>query len=107
MFFSMLKARKSFTAGAVHSHFDSNKAIAETIALEEISPCEIATSLHLSFMRICSAIVEHAHELEVQNEFRVAVHADLEELLRHHRGCLKCLQRRFAMMKDYSPNIPN
>jgi hypothetical protein len=93
MFFSS-KARKSFFAEAVHSDFDSMKAI----ALEEISPCETAMSLNLSFTRLCSAIVEHAHELEAQDDFRTAVHADLEELLHHHRGCPKCLQRRFTVM---------
>jgi hypothetical protein len=107
MLFSTIKARKSFTLGAVHSHLSPNEAIADAITLEEISPCEIATQLHLSFMRMCSAVVEHAYELEVQNEFRIAVHAHLEELLRHHRECPKCLQRRFAVMQDYSPNIPN
>jgi hypothetical protein len=107
MFFSMLKARKSSTAGAVHSYFDSNETIAAAIAFEEISPCEVATSLHLNFTRMCSAVVEHAHELEAQNEFRIAVHAHLEELLRHHRECPKCLERRFARMQDYSSNIPN
>jgi hypothetical protein len=94
MFFPMIKARKSFTAGAVHPHFDSNTAI----ALEEISPCEIATSLNMNFMRMCSAIAGHANELEVQGEFRIAVNAALEELLAHHRGCPKCFQRRFAVM---------
>ncbi len=54
--------------------------------------CNLGSQIDSGFMRVCFATVEHAGEStsDMDNHFRTAVSAALEELLEHRRECPVC-----------------
>lgn len=92
MFF-LPKSHKAVSDGEISSSADSVALFAahkEQLTSQEPVFCKTGYLIDVSFQRMCSVVVEHAGEPDMDNHFRDAVRDAMEEMLHHRRECPRC-----------------
>jgi len=62
----------------------------ERSALQQLPFCKLGSQIDAGFARLCSAVIEHAGESNVDDHFRTALSVAMEDLLSHRRECTVC-----------------
>ena len=62
----------------------------ERSALQELPFCKLGSQIDAGFARLCSAVIEHAGESNIDGHFRTALSVAMEDLLSHRRECTVC-----------------
>jgi hypothetical protein len=62
----------------------------ERSALQQLAFCKLGSQIDAGFARLCSAVIEHAGESNVDDHFRTALSVAMEDLLSHRRECTVC-----------------
>ncbi len=52
--------------------------------------CKLGSQIDSGFARLCFTVIEHAGESNMDDHFRTALNAAMEELLEHRRECPVC-----------------
>ena len=85
------KPRNAVADGA--SHASDSMVISgngEKSAREELPFCKLGNQIDSGFARVCYTVAEHAGESNMDDHFRTALSAAMEELLWHRRECTVC-----------------
>ena len=62
----------------------------ERSALQQSAFCKLGSQIDAGFARLCSAVIEHAGESNIDDHFRAALRVAVEDLLSHRRECTVC-----------------
>ena len=62
----------------------------ERSALQELVFCKLGSQIDAGFARLCSAVIEHAGDPNIDDHFRTALSVAMEDLLSHRRECIVC-----------------
>jgi hypothetical protein len=62
----------------------------ERSALQQLPFCKLGSQIDSGFARLCSAVIEHAGESNMDDHFRTGLSVAMEDLLSHRRQCNVC-----------------
>jgi hypothetical protein len=62
----------------------------ETSAIQQLPFCKLGSQIESGFARLCSAVIEHAGESNIDDHFKTALSVAMEDLLSHRRECTVC-----------------
>ena len=96
MFFFSQKSHKAVADGAISSSPNPSAGQNDARASQEPLFCKTGHLIDMSFQRMCSVVIEHAGEAEMDHHFREALQAVMEELLCHRRECAQCSRHLVA-----------